>query len=96
MHHVPSAERYLVPAATIPYRYAPAGALDALANFWFKRIEFADVGAGERPEINLEMGADMALACCLMPYELTNEQPCVEATFEDGFNVRPSHRGGTR
>ena len=60
-----SAESFITPAAKTPYRNVHAGALDALANFWFKRIEFADAGERERPEMNLEMSADVALASCL-------------------------------
>lgn len=82
-----SAEKFIAPSAKFPYRNAHAGALDALANFYFKQIEFVDAGERERPEMNLDMYADVALSCCLRPHDLTKCQDLIDGTFEDGFNV---------
>ena len=82
-----SAESFITPATKTPYRNVHAGVLDALANFWFKRIEFADAGEKERPEMNLAGSADEAIFDCLQPRGVTNEHSCVDATFEDGFNT---------
>ena len=82
-----SSEKFLAPSIKFPYRNAHAGALDALANYWFKKIEFIDAGERERPEMNLEMCADVALSCCLKPYDLTKYQNLIDGTFEDGFNI---------
>ena len=82
-----SADQSAMPSTSPPYHPEYAGALDALANFWFKRIEFADGGDRERPAMNLEMSADAALFFCLKPHGITNERSCVDGTFEDGFNI---------
>lgn len=82
-----SSETFLAPSIKFPYRNAHAGALDALANYWFTKIKFVDAGERERPEMNLEMSADVALSCCLKPYGLVNEQHFIDGTFEDGFNI---------
>jgi hypothetical protein len=82
-----SSEKFLTPSIKFPYRNAYAGALDALANYWFTKIKFVDAGERERPEMNLEICADVALSCCLKPYDLTNDQGIIGGTFEDGFNV---------
>lgn len=87
MHPQTSAACSAVPV--YPYRTAYAGALDALANYWFKRIELADAGEPETlPEMHLERSADAAFAHCLQPRGVTDEGPCVvNGKFEDGFNI---------
>jgi hypothetical protein len=86
MHSQISAECSVMPA--YPYRTAYAGALDALANYWFKRIELADAGEPETlPEMNLEISADVAFAHCLQPRGVTDERPCIAGKFEDGFSM---------
>ena len=87
MHPKTSAAGSAVPVPCLPYRSAYAGALDALANFWFKRIELVDDAEETTPEMNLEMSAEAALAQCLRPHGLTNDQHCVEGMFEDGFDM---------
>ena len=82
-----SAGPSITPAAKDPCHNVHAGALDALANFWFKRIAFADAGEKERPEMNLAGSADEAIFDCLQPCGVANERSCVDATFEDGFNT---------
>lgn len=82
-----SAESSAMPAIPkAPYRNAYTGALDALANFWFKRIECVDLGERERSECSLEMNAEFALFHCLKPRGIINERSCVDGMFEDGFD----------
>ncbi len=64
-----------------------SGAIDALANYWFKRIELADAGDTTLPELNLEMGADIALMYCLKRHGVTNGESHIDGTFEEGFNM---------
>lgn len=87
MHAKTSAASCAMPVSSFPYRSDYAGALDALANFWFKRIEFLNADLKTAPEMNLEMSAEAALSSCLKPHGLTNEQACVEGMFEDGFTM---------
>jgi hypothetical protein len=63
------------------------GVLDALANYWFMRIEYAD--AAERtlvPERNLEDCADSALYRCLRRRGVV-EKSGVQGSFGDGFEL---------
>jgi hypothetical protein len=87
MHPQNSAACSAMPVPPLPYRTGYAGALDALANFWFKRIEIVDTGEQTTPEMNLEISAEAALAHCLKPHGLTNDQSCMEGMFEDGFGM---------
>jgi hypothetical protein len=82
-----SSEKFLAPSIKFPYRNAHAGALDALANYWFTKIETVDSEGRERPEMSMEMCADMALSSCLKPYGLVKPDHLIDGTFEDGFNV---------
>lgn len=87
MPTTPSADSSAMPPAHVPYRTPYAGAVDALANFWFKRIELADTGDMTAPELNLEIAADVALLYCLKPRGVTCGESFIEGTFEEGFNT---------
>jgi hypothetical protein len=76
-----------MPVPTVLDRTGYAGAIDVLANFWFKHIEFSNANEKALPEMSLEMSAEAALACCLEPHGLTNKQSCIEGMFEDGFSM---------
>jgi hypothetical protein len=66
-----SADYSATPSPSPSYRFADAGALHALAYFWFKRIKVVNTDQKTTAEMNLERSAEAALARCL-----TNEQCC--------------------
>ncbi len=86
MPPTPSAEQPAMSSVKLA-RNAHAGVLDALANYWFKRLEFAQTGDITAPELNLEVGADVALLYCLKPYGVTLGESYIDGTFEQGFNT---------
>jgi hypothetical protein len=65
-----------------------AGVLDVLANYWFKCIEFVNVGELKaKPEMSLDMASFESLACCFKPYGLVGQSHTIEGMFEDGFTM---------
>jgi hypothetical protein len=87
MRQSTSAAPFDKPASNHLYTTGYAGALDVLANYWFKRIEYIDKAEKNPPSLNLAGSADEAIFDCLQPHGVTNAQSCVDGTFEEGFNI---------
>lgn len=63
------------------------GVLDALANYWFTKIECIDAAQSTAvPEYNLEDCAEASLYHCLQRRGLAKDY-IIEGTFRDGFTA---------